>query len=225
MTFWTGNHPLARGEGDLAANPEIKQAELEFRRAHPGLTAEALEPLYYRDALGYIARAPGLVDEPARSQGVLHRRCPSARRMRYTRPDIVPRRQCRICSCCRLQSRARGGSCARHEPPDGAVPAGRLRRAGVPRVFSAGAIPDSRDRSDTDRLCCRRWRAALACEHAAERPRRRPDLQRAREPAGARARRARARRLPHAGRRRRLAGRHRRSCRSPRRASTRAGSK
>ena len=21
VTFWTGNHPLARGEGDLAANP------------------------------------------------------------------------------------------------------------------------------------------------------------------------------------------------------------
>ena len=41
VTFWTGNHPLARGEGDLAANPDIKRAELEFRRAHPGLTAEA----------------------------------------------------------------------------------------------------------------------------------------------------------------------------------------
>lgn len=54
VTFWTGNHPLARGEGDLAANPELKRAELEFRRAHPGLSAEELEPLYYRDALGHI---------------------------------------------------------------------------------------------------------------------------------------------------------------------------
>jgi hypothetical protein len=59
VTFWTGNHPLAIGEGDLAANPEIKRAELEFRRAHPALTPEALEPLYYRDALAYIRAHPG----------------------------------------------------------------------------------------------------------------------------------------------------------------------
>jgi 4-amino-4-deoxy-L-arabinose transferase-like glycosyltransferase len=59
VTFWTGNHPLARGEGDLAANPELKRAELEFRRSHPGLTPEELEPLYYRDALRSIADAPG----------------------------------------------------------------------------------------------------------------------------------------------------------------------
>jgi hypothetical protein len=58
VTFWTGNHPLAKGEGDLAANPEIKRADLEFRRAHPGLTAEELEPLYYRDAVHYIAAHP-----------------------------------------------------------------------------------------------------------------------------------------------------------------------
>jgi 4-amino-4-deoxy-L-arabinose transferase-like glycosyltransferase len=58
VTFWTGNHPRARGEGDLAANPELKRAELAFRAAHPGLSPEALEPLYYRDALGWIAGHP-----------------------------------------------------------------------------------------------------------------------------------------------------------------------
>ena len=58
-TFWTGNHPLARGEGDLAANPEIKRAELAFRQAHPGLSAEQLEPLYYQDALRHIREQPG----------------------------------------------------------------------------------------------------------------------------------------------------------------------
>jgi len=58
VTFWTGNHPLARGEGDLAANPELKAAELAFRAAHPGLTAEELEPLYYRDAFRLIAADP-----------------------------------------------------------------------------------------------------------------------------------------------------------------------
>jgi 4-amino-4-deoxy-L-arabinose transferase-like glycosyltransferase len=59
VTFWTGNHPLARGEGDLAANPQIKAADLEFRKAHPGASAEALEPLYYRDAFAHITAHPG----------------------------------------------------------------------------------------------------------------------------------------------------------------------
>jgi hypothetical protein len=59
VTFWTGNHPLARGEGDLAANPAIKTAEIAFRASHPGLTAEALEPLYYADALAWIRAQPG----------------------------------------------------------------------------------------------------------------------------------------------------------------------
>lgn len=59
VTFWTGNHPLAVGDGDLAANPAIKRAELEFRAAHPGVSAEALEPLYYRDALAWIRSDPG----------------------------------------------------------------------------------------------------------------------------------------------------------------------
>jgi hypothetical protein len=58
VTFWTGNHPLAIGEGDLAANPSLKTADLAFRQAHQGLTAEALEPLYYRDAVAWIASNP-----------------------------------------------------------------------------------------------------------------------------------------------------------------------
>jgi 4-amino-4-deoxy-L-arabinose transferase-like glycosyltransferase len=58
VTFWTGNHPLAVGDGDLAANPVIKRAELEVRAAHPALTPEQLEPLYYRDALDWIRRDP-----------------------------------------------------------------------------------------------------------------------------------------------------------------------
>lgn len=59
VTFWTGNHPLAKGDGDLAANPDLKRAELAFRAAHPGLSAEQLEPLYYRDALAWMRSAPG----------------------------------------------------------------------------------------------------------------------------------------------------------------------
>ena len=59
VTFWTGNHPLAIGEGDLAANPAIKRAEIAFRASHPNLSAEELEPLYYRAALREIAESPG----------------------------------------------------------------------------------------------------------------------------------------------------------------------
>jgi len=58
VTFWTGNHPLARGEGDLAANPDLKRAEIAFRRSQPPMSAEELEPLYYRDAFRHIAADP-----------------------------------------------------------------------------------------------------------------------------------------------------------------------
>ena len=58
VTFWTGNHPLARGEGDLAANPQLKRAELAFRQSHPGVSPEGLEPIYYREAIGWIAGHP-----------------------------------------------------------------------------------------------------------------------------------------------------------------------
>jgi hypothetical protein len=78
VTFWTGNHPLARGEGDLAANVDLKRAELEFRSDHPGLSAEELEPLYYRSALRWIA------DNPARWAALL------ARKVFYTIVPIGP---------------------------------------------------------------------------------------------------------------------------------------
>jgi 4-amino-4-deoxy-L-arabinose transferase-like glycosyltransferase len=59
VTFWTGNHREAGGEGDLAANPHLKRLNQEFRTRHPGLTEEQLEPIYYREALRFIAEAPG----------------------------------------------------------------------------------------------------------------------------------------------------------------------
>jgi 4-amino-4-deoxy-L-arabinose transferase-like glycosyltransferase len=58
VTFWTGNHREAIGEGDLAANPHLKLRNLEFRARHAGLSEEALEPFYYREALGFIAADP-----------------------------------------------------------------------------------------------------------------------------------------------------------------------
>ena len=58
VTFWTGNHPLATGEGDLAANPQLKRANVALRARHAGLTPEELEPIYYREALGFIREQP-----------------------------------------------------------------------------------------------------------------------------------------------------------------------
>ena len=58
ITFWTGNHPRAIGEGDLAANPDLKRANLELRARHPDLTAEQLEPVYYREAWAFIREHP-----------------------------------------------------------------------------------------------------------------------------------------------------------------------
>ncbi|MBE3095765.1 MAG: hypothetical protein IMZ44_01390 [Planctomycetes bacterium] len=58
VTFWTGNHPLARGEGDMAANPAIKRDYLAIEARFPGLTAEEMEPIYYGEALRFIAAHP-----------------------------------------------------------------------------------------------------------------------------------------------------------------------
>jgi 4-amino-4-deoxy-L-arabinose transferase-like glycosyltransferase len=58
VTFWTGNHRDAQGEGDLAANPHLKLLNRQFRERHRGLTEEELEPIYYREALNFIAEAP-----------------------------------------------------------------------------------------------------------------------------------------------------------------------
>ena len=58
VTFWTGNHPAAVGEGDLAANPQLKAFNQAFREQHSGLTAEALEPHYYAESWRYIRAHP-----------------------------------------------------------------------------------------------------------------------------------------------------------------------
>ena len=59
VTFWTGNHALAIGEGDMAANPAIKLDNRRVRATHPGLSPEALEQVYYREAFATIAAQPG----------------------------------------------------------------------------------------------------------------------------------------------------------------------
>jgi hypothetical protein len=58
VTFWTGNNPLAPGEGDMAANPHLKFANQELRARHPGLNEEQMEPIYYRESLNWIRSHP-----------------------------------------------------------------------------------------------------------------------------------------------------------------------
>lgn len=58
VTFWTGNHPLALGEGDLAANPELARDKQALRARHPGLNEEQMEPVYYLEALAWIRANP-----------------------------------------------------------------------------------------------------------------------------------------------------------------------
>src|SRR5206468_162473 len=58
VTFWTGNNALARGEGDMAANPDIKRASRALKARHPELTEDSMEPVYYREAFRWIASHP-----------------------------------------------------------------------------------------------------------------------------------------------------------------------
>jgi 4-amino-4-deoxy-L-arabinose transferase-like glycosyltransferase len=58
VTFWTGNQPLARGEGDLAANPDLKRESQALRMQYPKLSEEEMEPIYYREAFAWIRSHP-----------------------------------------------------------------------------------------------------------------------------------------------------------------------
>lgn len=58
VTFWTGNHPLAIGDGDMAANPALKIDSQRLRAEHPQLTEEQMEPVYYREAFSWIRQHP-----------------------------------------------------------------------------------------------------------------------------------------------------------------------
>ncbi len=58
LTFWTGNHPLATGEGDMAANPQIGQDRQALHARHPDLSEQQMERIYYREALGWMRTHP-----------------------------------------------------------------------------------------------------------------------------------------------------------------------
>jgi hypothetical protein len=58
ITFWTGNHPRAIGEGDLNANPHLKLEAQALRAKYPHLNEEQMEPVYYREAIAWIRHNP-----------------------------------------------------------------------------------------------------------------------------------------------------------------------
>jgi 4-amino-4-deoxy-L-arabinose transferase-like glycosyltransferase len=58
VTFWTGNNPLARGEGDLAANPEMKRARIALEAQHAGMSNQEMDAVYYREAVDFIVARP-----------------------------------------------------------------------------------------------------------------------------------------------------------------------
>lgn len=58
VTFWTGNNPLAIGEGDMAANTAIKLDNARLRAEHPGLTEEEMEHFYYEEAFRWMRTHP-----------------------------------------------------------------------------------------------------------------------------------------------------------------------
>ena len=74
VNFWIGNHREAIGDGDLAANPHLKLRNAEFRARHAGLSEEALEPLYYREALRLHRRRSGVVARARGPKALVHLR-------------------------------------------------------------------------------------------------------------------------------------------------------
>jgi 4-amino-4-deoxy-L-arabinose transferase-like glycosyltransferase len=58
VTFWTGNHPLATGDGDMAANPAIKRDNQTLRAQYAHLSEEDMEPVYYRAAFAWMWSHP-----------------------------------------------------------------------------------------------------------------------------------------------------------------------
>ena len=58
VTLWTGNNPLARGEGDLAANPDMGRARVALENGHPGANNQELDDIYYREVFRFVGEHP-----------------------------------------------------------------------------------------------------------------------------------------------------------------------
>ncbi len=154
VTFWTGNHPLAVGDGDLAANPQLKIASQALKNAHPDLTEEQMEPIYYREALAWMRAHP--IDWLALE----------ARKVVYLVVPMGPSYRLHswryfIASAGTVPAVASGGSRRRVAPwrrpraASGSVAAPRGRDRDLSDIFPAGALQDSCHRSRADHLCGR----------------------------------------------------------------------
>ncbi len=58
ITFWTGNNSLAVGDGDMAANPQIKEMNNKLRKEYSHLNPAELEEVYYKEAGKFIRENP-----------------------------------------------------------------------------------------------------------------------------------------------------------------------
>ena len=142
VNFWTGNNALALGEGDLAANPNIKRAQLALRAAHPGLSEEEMEPIYYREAFAWILANPGdwLLLEARKFFYLVVPDRPLLQVAFKTVPDCVTRF---VWSAAPVRS---GGIHSAGRPARAvarSVAASSIRRGGLPGVLCPGALPYS----------------------------------------------------------------------------------
>src|SRR5262249_37328762 len=58
VTFWTSNNPLATGDGDMAANADMKLEWLRLEARFATLTPAERDREYYREALAFIVSRP-----------------------------------------------------------------------------------------------------------------------------------------------------------------------
>ena len=166
VTFWTGNHPLARRrrrprrQSRRSSRPSSRSA-----RAHPGLTPEAA-----RAAL--LPRRAGLDPRgiPSRGSGSLARKLfytvvPVGPSYSATLGEVLRRVGDPVRRCCSVPAvvGALAISWRRGPAADRALAGGARDGHCRPRVFPAGTVPDSRDRSGADRD------GALRCAASAER--------------------------------------------------------
>ena len=145
VTFWTGNHPLAKGDGDLSTNVDLKRAELAFRAAHPGLTPEQMEPVYYQDALRWIR------SDPAALLALV------ARKAYYTvmpfGPSYAYSPRYRVASAASfllilpaaIYGAWRWREARRADEPRATLADGGRDGRGRPRLLPAGTVPNARD--------------------------------------------------------------------------------
>ena len=139
VTFWTGNHPLARGDGDLAANLDIKRAELAFRARAPGPHARAAGAAVLPGRAGVDPqRSRGVAGAPG-AQGVLHGG--AARPVVCGTLGEISRRVRRLVPA----DSAHGGDRGRLAVARGLRPgSGQARKTGAPGTGSPAALAHGR---------------------------------------------------------------------------------